>query len=239
MQPANNISNVVHCVLSDCDGVIVDSEKIADAIMVEVLQEAFMGHSLDAHMTDMFGRRVSDILRLLERRLGVSLSSEKRLCLQQDIDARVAHEAAAMPHVKEIYESLGMPIAIVSNSAPQRLHKSVRRAGLAGLVGTNMFSGDEVKSPKPAPDVYLQASRALGIDPAHCLAIEDSVTGVKAARAAGMRVLGFLGGSHIRPDHANMLVRAGAVKVFNNMVELPQTIENISRYASSRGPIFT
>lgn len=232
MPLASDQRQPIQCLLSDCDGVIVDSEKIADAIMLEVLQEAFAGHALEAHMTDMFGRRVADIILLLAQRLDVSLTAEKRLCMQQDIDARVAHEAPAMPRVKEVYEALGMPVAIVSNSAPARLHLSVRRAGLAALVGSRMFSGDEVPHPKPAPDVYLQAARVLGMAPQHCLVIEDSVTGVTAARAAGMRVLGFLGGSHIRADHADMLARAGVLKVFDNMADLPQAMESLGWQAS-------
>ena len=95
-----------------------------------------------------------------------------------------------------------------------------------------MFSGDEVPHPKPAPDVYLQAARVLGMAPQHCLVIEDSVTGVTAARAAGMRVLGFLGGSHIRADHADMLARAGVLKVFDNMADLPQAMESLGWQAS-------
>ena len=228
MQLVNENLKFPSCLLSDCDGVIVDSEKIADAIMLEVLREVFTSDALEANMTDMFGGRVIDIIMLLEKRLGVTLSPEKRSFMQMDIDARVAREAPNMPNVKEVYESLGIPVAIVSNSAPQRLHLSVRRAGLADLVGKNMFSGDEVNRPKPAPDVYLQAARVMGISPAQCLVIEDSVTGVTAAKAAGMLVLGFLGGGHIRSHHAELLTKAGTQKLFDNMTELPQVIQSLS-----------
>ncbi|EKD97609.1 MAG: haloacid dehalogenase-like protein hydrolase family protein [uncultured bacterium] len=216
------------CLLSDCDGVIVDSEKIADKIMHEVLREAFKSEALEVHMKDLFGRRVIDIILLLEKRLGVNLSAEKRTFMHMDIDARVGHEAHSMPKVQEVYESLGLPVAIVSNSAPQRLQLCVQRAGLMDLVGTNIFSGDEVPHPKPAPDVYLQAARVMGYSPEQCLVIEDSVTGVTAAKAAGMHVLGFLGGSHIRSDHAEMLTKAGAHKLFDNMTELPQVIHSLN-----------
>jgi beta-phosphoglucomutase-like phosphatase (HAD superfamily) len=126
-----------------------------------------------------------------------------------------------------VYESLGVPVAIVSNSAPQRLRLSVERAGLMDLVGTHIFSGDEVERPKPAPDVYLKAAQTLGFAPEQCLVIEDSVTGVTAAKAAGMCVLGFLGGSHIRSDHADMLTRAGVHRLFSDMSELPGLIQGL------------
>jgi len=228
MQLVSKTIKFPSCLLSDCDGVIVDSEKIADAIMLEVFQEAFKSDALEAHMADMFGRRVMDIILLLESRLNVTLSPEKRLSMHMNIDERVGREALGMPHVKEIYESLGIPVAIVSNSAPQRLHLCVQRAGLAALVGPNMFSGDEVDLPKPAPDVYLQAARVMGFAPEKCLVIEDSVTGVTAAKAAGMVVLGFLGGGHIRADHAAMLTQAGARALFVHMADLPGVIEGLN-----------
>ena len=228
MQLASDSRRYPSCLLSDCDGVIVDSEKIADEIMHEVLREAFKSEALESHMKDLFGRRVLDIILLLEKRLGVTLSAEKRTCMHLDIDARVGHEAPGMPKVQEVYESLGIPVGIVSNSAPQRLQLCVRRAGLMGLVGANVFSGDEVPNPKPAPDVYLEAARVMGFSPEQCLVIEDSVTGVTAAKAAGMHVLGFLGGSHIRSDHAEMLSRAGVHKLFDNMTELPKVIQSLN-----------
>jgi len=215
------------CLLSDCDGVIVDSEKIADGIMLEVLQEAFGSEGVETHLKDLFGRRVIDIILLLEARMGIALTAEKRSLMHMDIDARVGREAPAMPEVREVYEALGLPVGIVSNSAPHRLQMCVRRAGLSDLVGTNIFSGDEVPNPKPAPDVYLGAARVMGFDPEQCLVIEDSVTGVTAARAAGMQVLGFLGGSHIRSDHADMLSRAGVHRLFSSMSELPHVIQSL------------
>lgn len=216
-----------HCLLSDCDGVIVDSEKIADEIMLETLRGVFKSDALEAHMADMFGRRVLDIIRLLEERLCVDLTPQTRACMQMDIDARVGREAPGMSDVRRVYEALGLPVAIVSNSAPQRLQVSVCRAGLLDLVGANIFSGDEVALPKPAPDVYLKAAQVMGFAPAQCLVIEDSVTGVTAARAAGMCVIGFLGGSHIRTNHADMLAHAGAHKLFDKMGDLPRVIQGL------------
>ena len=228
MQLSKKIHEFPLCLLSDCDGVIVDSEKIADEVMLEILGEAFNSEALKAYMTDIFGGRISDIIRRLEVRLGVILSPEKRSLMQLEIDTRIGDAAPGMAEVKEVYASLGVPIAIVSNSTPQRLHASVRRAGLADLVGSNMFSGDEVKYPKPAPDVYLHAARVMGFTPEQCLVVEDSVTGVTAAKAAGMCVLGFLGGSHIRVHHAEMLTTAGVHKLFDKMSELPRVIRELN-----------
>lgn len=226
MQITRNLKYPV-CLLSDCDGVIVDSEGVADAIMFEVLHNAFKSDALEEEMADLFGNRVVDIIMHLEKKLGMALTSEQRSRMHQEIDTRVAQEAPAMPDVKLVYESLGLPVAIVSNSAPARLHQCVQRAGLADLVGNNIFSGDEVKSPKPAPDVYLKAASAMGFLPQQCVVVEDSVTGVTAVRTAGMQVLGFLGGSHVRPSHIDLLTQAGARKLFDKMTDLPIVIQSI------------
>ena len=211
-------------ILSDCDGVIVDSEVIADAILVDVLQTAFGRGDLGDFTQDMFGRRLIDIIRLMEERIGHAFTSAERIALQQRIDADVAEQAPAVAGTAEVYRSLGLPLAVVSNSAYPRLQRSVERAGLLALAGTHLYSAEDVGRPKPAPDAYLHAARQLGLHPRHCLVIEDSLTGVRAGRAAGMRVLGFLGGSHIGVGHAARLTGAGAMDVFADMRELPGLI---------------
>jgi len=219
-------------ILSDCDGVIVDSEVIADAILVDVLQTAFGRSDLGALTQDMFGRRLIDIIRLIEVRVGQALSPAERIALQQQIDAEVAERAPAVPETGEVYRSLGLPVAVVSNSAFPRLRRSVERTGLLPLTGAHLYSAEDVGRPKPAPDAYLHAAHRLGLHPRHCLVIEDSLTGVRAARAAGIRVLGFLGGSHIGAGYAARLIEAGAMDVFADMRELPDLIATAERTAT-------
>ena len=211
----------VACVLSDCDGVIVDSEVIADQILIEVLGAAFGRDDLEALSKDLFGLRVIDIIQAMEVKVGQPLSLADRLELQRRIDGFVAERAPAMPETAEVYRALGLPVAVVSNSAFPRLYRSVERAGLLPLVGRHLYSAEDVGRPKPAPDAYAHAAGRLGVPPADCLVIEDSVTGVRAACAAGMRVLGFLGGSHIADGHMRRLSEAGAMALFTDMRELP------------------
>lgn len=219
----------VRCILSDCDGVIVDSEVIADDIMVEVLEQAFGVTGLRQQMSDMFGMRVVEIIRIIERRIGQPQSDERRAELQRAVDERVAELAAPMPGTQAAYRALGLPVAVVSNSAFHRLHRSVERAGMLELVGTHVYAAEDVGRPKPAPDAYLHAARALGHMPEHCLVIEDSPTGVRAACAAGMRVLGFMGGSHIGDGHASHLLAAGADALFDDMTELAALVARLER----------
>lgn len=226
--PALGVGVPIACLLSDCDGVIVDSEAVADAIMRDVLHQAFDVPDIAPHLHDLFGRRVVDIIRIIESQLSQPLDDTRRAGLQRAIDARVAEAAAPMPGMLETYQALGLPIAVVSNSAFDRVQRSVERAGLRHLVGSHIYSAEDVGRPKPAPDAYLYAARKLGHSPAACLVIEDSPTGVRAARAAGMRVLGFLGGSHIGEHSAASLKSASAHGLFSRMSELPGLIARMN-----------
>ena len=214
----------VRCVLSDCDGVIVDSEVIAEEVLAEVLQSEFAHPDIGALTRDMFGLRVIEIIEAVERLLDTPLTTKRREELQHRIDAEVAERATAIPGMFETYRALGLPMAVVSNSASHRLRRSVERAGMSTWLGPHVYSAEDVGRPKPAPDAYLYAARQLGVPPAECLVIEDSPTGVIAARDAGMRVVGFLGGSHVLSGHGERLRAAGAIDVFFRMSQLPALI---------------
>ena len=218
----------IACILSDCDGVIVDSEVVAEAVMLEVLQDAFGIPDLSGYMHDMIGHRVIDIIRIIEDRVGQPQGDVRRAELQRTIDGRVAEVSPAMPGTLDTYRALGLPIAVVSNSAFARVHRSVERAGMLSLAGSHVYSAEDVGRPKPAPDAYLYAARQLGFAPEACLVIEDSPTGTRAGRAAGIRVLGFLGGGHIGASHPAMLREAGANALFDRMSDLPKLIERLN-----------
>ncbi len=217
------------CILSDCDGVIVDSEAVAEAAMVEVLQHAFGTPDLAVHLRPLVGTRVIDIIRILESKLGKPQPDGRRAELQEIIDARVAEVGKPIPLALETYRAIGLPVAVVSNSAFPRLYRSVELAGMLPLVGRHIYSTEDVGRPKPEPDGYLYAARQLGFAPSACLVIEDSATGVQAACAAGMRVLGFLGGSHVTEGHAALLMKAGVVQVFDRMSDLPALVQHLNR----------
>ncbi|HUD31645.1 MAG TPA: HAD family phosphatase [Variovorax sp.] len=230
-------SRRVDCILSDCDGVIVDSEVIADEVTLGALRVAFGRPDLEGFPSELVGRRLVEVIRFMEERVGIELEPDARTALLRAIDAEVAERTSAIAHTAEIYRALGLPVAVVSNSAYPRLHRSVERAGLLPLVGAHLYSAEDVGRPKPAPDGYLHAARRLGVAPVHCVVVEDSATGVRAARAAGMRILGFLGGSHVVAGQAEVLTAAGATRVFTDMRELPDLLAGLAREAvEPKGP---
>jgi beta-phosphoglucomutase-like phosphatase (HAD superfamily) len=118
-----------------------------------------------------------------------------------------------------------LPAAVVSNSRMKRVQASVRRAGLQQVFGERVFSAEQVARPKPYPDVYLFAAQQLGVEPAKCLVVEDSVAGLNAARAAGMKTIAFVGASHIPEGYADALRKMGMTRIMEHMDELPALVE--------------
>ena len=134
-----------------------------------------------------------------------------------------------IPGAREALLALDLPVAVASNSRRHSLERSLARAGLSELIGERLASADMVALPKPAPDVYLHAASLLGVAPERCLVVEDSSTGTRAALAAGMRVIGFVGAGHIPAGHAQVLRELGAIAIVEHMRELPETVARLRR----------
>ncbi len=105
------------------------------------------------------------------------------------------------------------------------MRASVRRAGSQQIFGERVFSAEQVARPKPYPDVYLFAAQTLGVEPERCLVVEDSVAGLNAARAAGMKTIAFVGASHIPEGYAEALRKMGMTRIIDQMDELPALVE--------------
>jgi beta-phosphoglucomutase-like phosphatase (HAD superfamily) len=114
----------------------------------------------------------------------------------------------------------GVARCVASSSSLQRIALALEVTGLSEFFGGHVFSSTMVARGKPAPDLFLHAANAMGFDPETCVVIEDSVNGIKAARSAGMRALGFLGGVHCPPAHGGELLAGGADLVCRDSAEL-------------------
>jgi beta-phosphoglucomutase-like phosphatase (HAD superfamily) len=120
-----------------------------------------------------------------------------------------------------------VPACVASGSAPDKLRLGLEAAGLYESLAPNLISASFVAHGKPAPDVFLYAAGWMRTHVDACVVVEDSIAGVKAARSAGIRVLGFTGGSHCRPDHGRRLTEAGADAVFREMGELAHLLPEV------------
>ena len=214
----------IDLVIFDCDGVLVDSEVISCRAHAETLTRH--GYPITAE-------------QVLQRFLGVSdrearliVETEMRRALPDDFEMQMKQAALQLyadhlhliPHVAETVAAIGLPKCVASSGTPEKIRHGLTRAGLYDRLAPNIFSAVQVKRGKPAPDLFLFAAEQMGAAPARCMVIEDSVAGVTAARAAGMTVLGFCGGSHCRDGHAATLRAAGAHGTFDDMRQLPALI---------------
>ena len=211
----------------DCDGVLVDSEPLACRVDAEVLTAAGFPFTADEIRDRFVGTSLADMVARIEAEQGRALPEDLGERLTRTLLARFETELKPVPRVREAILALPHRRCVASSSTPDRIALSLRVTGLADLF-ERVFSAVEVKRGKPAPDLFLHAAAGLGVAPAECLVIEDSPFGVAAARSAGMRVIGFTGGSHCLPEHADRLRAAGADRVVAGMDALPPAVLSLA-----------
>lgn len=214
----------VDLIIFDCDGVLIDSEVLACRTDAACLAEIGITISADEIMERYVGISAPTMLADIKSRSGTRLSVDFAANLQQRIAEAFETELTAIPGIEQVLSGITVKVCVASSSAPERLRHSLSIVGLLDHFLPNIFSASQVAHGKPAPDLFLFSARQMRTEPHQCLVIEDSVAGVKAAIAAGMRVLGFTGGGHCRAGHAQSLLTAGAQKTFQSMSELPNLL---------------
>lgn len=210
-------------VIFDCDGVLVDSEILAIEVEIALLA----AHGLTYEPAE-YGHR---FLGLNDKafRDALEIDSQERLGAPMPADfIEVAHAKrwdACQTRLTEVagcgaaVAALSLPKAVASSSGAGFLREKLRLTGLLEAFDPHVYSADLVARAKPHPDIFLHAADQLGIDPARCLAIEDSVNGVRSGLAAGMTVWGFSGGGHMDEASARRLAEAGAQRVVGSWDE--------------------
>jgi HAD superfamily hydrolase (TIGR01509 family) len=207
-------------VIFDCDGVLVDSEFIACRAVAELIAHYEPQAPVEELVEQLVGTPDLHIIRQVAARFGTVFPEDIGPRMAQVIDDALALSLDAIPGVQPALAGLGLPMAVASNSHLGRVRRSLEIAGLTQLFGGHVYTPEAVARPKPAPDLYLHAAAQLGVEPGRCLVIEDSVPGTTAGVAAGMMVIGFLGGRHIRDGHADRLRAAGARLICPHMDDL-------------------
>ncbi|MBM4426064.1 MAG: HAD family hydrolase [Chloroflexi bacterium] len=208
------MKNPFDLVIFDCDGVLVESEPLANRVYVQLFSE--LGYPLDYEKTlhEFQGVTIHDRLAASARKFNITPPADfisafnERLTALTETDLKVVHGIHAL------IESLTVPICVASNGSRDEITQRLKIAKLTEHFNGHIFSGLEVPHPKPAPDVYLAAAAAFRIPPSRCIVIEDSILGVTAAIRAGMKVYG-----HTAYTPARSLQEAGAIP-FANMHEL-------------------
>jgi beta-phosphoglucomutase-like phosphatase (HAD superfamily) len=201
----------------DFDGVIADSEALANTVLAEFVTE--LGHptNLEDSLEHYSGRRWDDAIAAIERAvakpLPATFSDDLRLAILARFRTDLREVSGASQFIRKFSE---VPRCIASSSSIDRLQLCLSVLDLADRFGRNVFSADMVPRGKPHPDIFLFAADKLGVSPRSCLVIEDSASGIRAAVAAGMTAVGLCAASHIRGGHQLKLRDAGAVHLANS-----------------------
>ncbi len=210
-------------IIFDFDGVIADSEVRANQSLAESLSAIGMAVSYEECLRDYYGHNWQETERRIVARFGRALPPDFRERHRERARARYMEGFEAVPGAAAFLDTLGpMPRAIASSSRAEYIGWALGLFGLGHHFGTHVYSADGWDRGKPHPDIYLAAAKGLGVNPAACLAIEDSPTGARAALAAGMTVIGFCGASHIadRGAHGAMLRCVGVHHVASSFDEV-------------------
>ncbi len=211
----------------DCDGVLVDSEIVSARVVAGNLTHAGGEISVEDLAHRFAGLTTEQIFLRLRDEAGRELPDRLIREAEAETDRRLAVEASAVAGADAMLDMLEGPRCICSNSRPERLEVTLRCAGLYDRFRPYIYSARSLGpgAEKPAPDVFLHAAREFEAEPAETLVVEDSVTGVAGAVAAGMRVVGFTGASHSWQGHGEALMDAGAITIVKRLSQVPATIE--------------
>jgi HAD superfamily hydrolase (TIGR01509 family) len=206
-------------VIFDCDGVLVDSEPIANRVMCEMVGEVGLPMSYDETVRTFIGRSMSSCVALIEERLGRRLTPGFAAEFHVRTVERFRSELQPVPGIEDALDRIALPTCVASSGEIAKMEVTLGVTGLLPRFRGRIFSATQVPRGKPAPDLFLHAARQVGARPERCVVVEDTVLGVQAAVAAGMHVFGFAGRSD--PEE---LARAGA-QVFHDMRLLPGLLQ--------------
>ena len=210
---------MVDLVIFDCDGVLVDSEPIANRVLADMLGELGL-HLTQTQIFEHFvGYSIPDCLKVIERMLGRAQPPTFPSDLQARTFEAFRSGLTAMPGIEHALDHLGAPSCVASSGDHEKMRMTLGLTGLLPRFDGRLFSVTQVAHGKPAPDVYLLAASELGAAPAECVVVEDTPPGVRAGVAAGMTVFGF--SAH---TPAETLRDVGAYRTFSAMQSLPQLL---------------
>lgn len=203
-------------VIFDCDGVLVDSERIAVELDVEMLAHFGLDLTREQIIARFVGRSPSVMNEAIEAHLGHPLPPGWNAPFRPRFDERFARELTAVDGVVQALDQIDVPMCVASGSDLDRLDYKLGLTGLHDRFAGAIFSSSQVACGKPAPDVFLFAAECMGVAPERCAVIEDSPFGVQAANAAGMEAFAYAGGV-VGPD----ALAGEPATVFTDMRQLP------------------
>jgi HAD superfamily hydrolase (TIGR01509 family) len=206
-------------VIFDCDGVLVDSERISNAVLAAALRKVGLAISAEEAHDRYRGMFLSEIRADAERRLGASLPPDFVERFERDREEAFCASLEAVPGAAaavQAVRAMGFDVCVASQGKLSKTELTLSLTGLRDLFGVDaLFSSHIVGRGKPAPDLFLHAAASMGCEPDRCVVVEDTMIGVEAARAAGMRVIAY------SPDGDAAAFQAAGVETVETLEELP------------------
>ena len=205
-------------VIFDCDGVLVDSERLSIRLDVELLAALGWPMAEDEVVERWVGRTEAAMRAEIEEHLGRSVEAEWAAFSERYVEAFAAElePVDGVADAVDAVQAAGLATCVASSGDLGKIRRNLAKTGLLHRFDGRLFSADDVEHGKPAPDLFLHAASVMGVEPAATAVVEDSVHGVVAGLAAGMAVFAYAGG--VTP--ASRLARPG-VTVFDSMADLP------------------
>jgi HAD superfamily hydrolase (TIGR01509 family) len=209
-----------HLIVFDFDGVVADSEALANTVLADYVTELGAPMSVDDCLHTFMGKRIDEVASAVDALIGRPVLDFADVLTARTL-ARFRAELREVPGVRDYIAAFAtLKRAIASSSSPARLAGCLEILGLADLIAEHVYSAACVARGKPHPDLFLHVAAQVGVSPAQSIVIEDSASGIRGAVAAGMTPIGFLGGSHVRDGHDARLRDAGAVAIARDYAEL-------------------
>jgi len=217
-------------IIFDFDGVLADSEVLSNSVLAEIVTELGVPMTVDDAYRAFMGKRLSEVIEAIERVVGRKLPPDFADSYQVRTFDAFRRDLKPIDGAREFIEVWGeVPRCIASSSSPERLALSLEVLKMTSLFAGRVFSASNVARGKPHPDIFLHAAEQLGVQPADCIVIEDSVGGVTAGCAAGATVIGLTAAGHGQAGHDARLRQAGAHYVVASFAELDRVIRPLLR----------
>jgi len=210
-------------IIFDCDGVLIDTEIVAAEVVSRFLRSAGVRISTEEFIERYTGKTFTDIIELLKAGNELPKAFDTAAAVPA-LDQEIRNNQRPINGAPELLGALNLPFSVVSNSAGDYVHEALEKLEVLHLVEERIFSAEQVAKGKPSPLVYQFAMEQIKHAPEDVLVIEDSLSGVMASTAAGIKTIGFLGGSHIRKGHAEKLMALGCHETVNTHAELAQLL---------------
>jgi HAD superfamily hydrolase (TIGR01509 family) len=212
-------------VIFDCDGVLVDSEPLFASVEVEVLQECGCEITVEDYTVNCSGRCAEERVEFFQRHCDFTPDEFFWRNVSERLPQRFYSHLQPIPGIHDALETIPHPKCVASNSDLPTIEACLKLTKLLHFFQPHIFSWTMVQRPKPEPHLFLHAAEKMGVAPKECVVIEDSAVGVAAGVAAGMKVIGFLGGSHRVPADADHLRSLGAYAICEETSQLSAMLE--------------